>query len=191
MKIYLITNTINNKKYVGMTSKSLKLRWQGHLADARRDKPWRLHKAIRKYGADQFVIELLEDTCLSSFEELGQLERAYIMKLNPEYNMTEGGEGHTGIPLIGEKNGMFNKKHTATSIEKMRENRKGKGSQPGELNPRYGKPGTMLGKKHTEEAQAKMKKPKSVPRKRIVCEHCGKEVTINTIGQHKRAYHSE
>ena len=56
------------------------------------------------------------------------------------------------------------------------------------LNPH---PRGMLGKNHTEEALAKMRKPKSIPRQRVVCEHCGKEVTINTIGQHKRAYHNE
>lgn len=191
MRIYIITNKINQHRYVGMTSKPLSVRWSTHKADARRDKPFLLHKAIRKYGEDNFTIELLEECAVSTLEELGLIESNYIAQLNPEYNMTTGGEGHTGIPMAGEKNGMFNKNHTEESKAKMRENRKGKGARPGELNPRYGKPGTFAGCQHTEETKLKMRKPKSVPRQRVVCENCGKEVTINTIGQHKRAYHSE
>jgi group I intron endonuclease len=174
-----------------MTSKSLSVRWGTHKADARRNKPYLLHKAIRKYGENNFKIELLEECNVSSLEELGLIETRYINELNPEYNMTTGGEGHPGISMSGEKNGMFNKKHSDESLVKMSINRKGKGARPGALNPRYGKPGTFAGKNHTEEALAKMRKPKSIPRQRVVCEHCGKEVTINTIGQHKRAYHNE
>lgn len=191
MRIYIITNTLNNHRYIGMTKKTLNERWSLHKADARRNKPWHLHRAIRKYGEEKFIIGLLEETTATSMEELGKIETAWIAKLNPEYNMTTGGEGHTGIPMLGEKNGMFNKKHTEESKEKMSINRKGKGSRPGELNPRYGKPGTFAGKTHSEETKLKMRKPKSVPRLRVTCEHCGKEVTVNTIGQHKKAYHNE
>lgn len=191
MRIYIITNLLNNKRYVGMTSKHLSERWSLHKADARRNKPWHLHRAIRKYGEENFTIELLEETTVSSLEELGKIETSWIEKLKPEYNMTTGGEGHTGISMAGEKNGMFNKHHTAESKEKISINRKGKGGRPGELNPRYGKPGTFAGQTHTEETKLKMRKPKSVSRQRVTCEHCGKEVTINTIGQHKRAYHNE
>lgn len=191
MRIYIITNTINNHRYVGMTSKSLSERWSLHKADARRNKPWHLHRAIRKYGEDKFIIELLEETATETLEELGKIESAWITKLQPEYNMTTGGEGHTGISMSGERNGMFNKTHTEESKEKMRINRKGKGGRKGELNPRFNKLGTFAGKQHSDETKLKMKKPKSVPRQRVTCEHCGKEVTINTIGQHKKAYHNE
>lgn len=189
MRIYIITNLINGKRYVGMTSKTLEVRFAGHKADARRNKPWILHKAIRKYGEDKFEIKLLEETTASDLDELGTIETAWIEKLKPEYNMSLGGEGNRGCDTSGEKNGMFNKNHTEESKEKMRANRKGKGARPGKLNPRYGKPGTFAGCQHTEETKLKMRKPKSVPRQRVVCEHCGKEVTINTIGQHKRRFH--
>ena len=189
MRIYIITNLLNNKQYVGMTSKTLEVRWSNHKADARRNKPWILHKAIRKFGEDNFKIELLEECQVKNLDELGIIETAYIEKLKPEYNMSTGGEGNRGISMAGEKNGMFNKKHTEESKAKMRENRNGKGARPGELNPRYGKPGTFAGCQHTEETKLKMRKPKSVPRQRVKCEHCEKEVTINTIGQHKRRFH--
>ncbi len=191
MKIYMITNIINHHTYVGMTSKSLDVRWCRHKADARRNKPFVLHKAIRKYREENFKIKLLEECNVTSMEELGEIEKSYVAKLNPEYNMTLGGEGHTGISMKGEKNGMFNKKHTKESKAKMSANRKRKGSRPGKLNPRFGKPGTFKGKYHTEETKIKMRKPKSVPRQRVSCEFCKKEVTINTIGQHKKAFHTK
>ena len=46
----------------------------------------------------------------------------------------------------------------------------------GEKNPRYGKPGTFTGKKHSNEAIAKMKQPtgpQKNPRQILVCPHCG------------------
>lgn len=191
MRIYIITNLINGKQYVGMTSKTLEVRFSGHKADARRNKPWILHKAIRKYGEDNFKIELLEETNASNLDELGIIESSWIEKLNPEYNMSLGGEGNRGCDTSGEKNGMFNRKHTVESKAKMSANRKGKGARFGESNPRFGKPGTFAGCTHSEETKEKMRKPKSVPRQRVVCEVCNKEVTINTIGQHKRRFHSE
>jgi group I intron endonuclease len=190
MRIYIITNLVNGKRYVGMTSKTLDVRFAGHKADARRNKPWMLHKAIRKYGEDNFKIELLEETNAHDLDELGIVETSWIKKLKPEYNMSLGGEGNRGCDTSGEKNGMFNKKHTLESRALMSANRKGKGARPGELNPRFGKPGTFAGCQHSEETKQKMRKPKSVPRQRVVCEICSKEVTVNTIGQHKNRFHT-
>jgi hypothetical protein len=50
---------------------------------------------------------------------------------------------------------------------------------------------TVSEQSNIEESLAKMRKPKSVPRQRVLCELCGKEVSVNTIGQHKKAYHCE
>lgn len=188
MRIYIVTNLINNKQYVGMTSKSLEVRWSGHKADARRNKPFRLHKAIRKYGEDNFKIELLEECSVETLDELGVIESDYIEKLSPEYNMSSGGEGNRGVSMAGEKNGMFGKKHREDSKQKMSDNG-GKTKLFGKDNPRFGKPGTFVGKKHTIEARAKMSKPKSVPMPKVVCEHCGKSLPVNTIKRHKRLYH--
>lgn len=189
MRIYIITNLVNGKRYVGMTSKSLDIRWGNHKADARRNKPYRLHKAIRRYGEENFRMDLLEECNVNSLEELGLIESAYIEKLKPEYNMSLGGEGNRGISMAGSKNGMFGKTHSEESRAKMSANRKGKGARPGELNPRFGKPGTFAGCQHSEETKEKMRKPKSVPRQRVVCDICGKEVTVNTIGIHRRFRH--
>lgn len=60
IKIYLITNKVDGKKYVGQTARSLKKRFQDHVNNSscsKRD----LSKAIKKYGRENFVISLLEE----------------------------------------------------------------------------------------------------------------------------------
>jgi hypothetical protein len=110
------------------------------------------------------------------------------------YNQTDGGEGTSGIvrdsdAFSGEKNGMWNKTHAEKSILLMKANRKQTTVMYGEDNPMYGRIGELhhrYGVKHTEETKISMRKPKSVPRQRVVCDCCSKEVAINTLGQHKR-----
>ena len=62
--IYVITNTLNGKQYVGQTIHSIAKRWQYHKISA--SKSWRgcrcLAHSLRKYGTDAFTIE--EFTCL-------------------------------------------------------------------------------------------------------------------------------
>lgn len=96
MFIYKITNKINNKIYIGLTTCSLKYRWSKHLTESRNinnTKP--LYQAIRKYGENNFCIEILETT--EDFQYLGELERKYIKLYNSQnpsfgYNITAGGE---------------------------------------------------------------------------------------------------
>ena len=93
MIIYLITNRVNGKQYVGQTIKSLERRWQGH-----QEKGNVLHKAIKRYGAEAFDILLLQ-TCLSK-EEMDISEVFYIQLLSTKvpkgYNITDGGGGPIG-----------------------------------------------------------------------------------------------
>jgi group I intron endonuclease len=56
--IYRLTNKCNGKVYVGR-SVDILLRWAGHKAAARRGSAWPIHAAIRKYGAEQFLWEVL------------------------------------------------------------------------------------------------------------------------------------
>jgi group I intron endonuclease len=57
--IYLITNNINGKKYVGQTTTPLSYRFTNHKSDARNNRGYYLASAIRKYGEDNFKIEAL------------------------------------------------------------------------------------------------------------------------------------
>jgi group I intron endonuclease len=94
--IYKIINTKNNKIYVGFTINEIKIRLRNHIRASRQNKNKHtyLHSAIRKYGEMYFVIEELE------FGEdkklLKEREKFWIEKLNPDYNLTKGGEGCLG-----------------------------------------------------------------------------------------------
>lgn len=93
--IYVITNLINGKQYVGKTTDTIEKRWSIHLKDAtRREKEQRpLYKAIKKYGIENFTIKELEK-CDIQF--LSERERYWIKKLdtyNNGYNATLGGDG--------------------------------------------------------------------------------------------------
>lgn len=92
--IYKITNKINGKFYIGLTTTSLEERWKCHINSV-----WKvdrhLYFAMRKYGVENFSIEQIDSA--DDFEELGRLERYYIKKFNSTnqdigYNITSGGE---------------------------------------------------------------------------------------------------
>src|SRR5208282_5340638 len=59
MFIYLITNLVNGKVYVGQTTQRLSDRMCGHRACARQGSPMRLHRALRKYGPEMFHTQVL------------------------------------------------------------------------------------------------------------------------------------
>lgn len=96
--IYLITNTINQRRYVGKTECTLQRRWNNHKHSAKRGSSSYFHKALRKYSADSFVVHTL--ACFENSEVLKQAEILFIAELQtlaPQgYNLTEGGDGTRG-----------------------------------------------------------------------------------------------
>ena len=71
MIIYKITNKINNKVYIGLTTNTLKYRWSRHISESKNVNDTKhLYKAIRKYGVENFVIEQIDET--NDFEKLGE-----------------------------------------------------------------------------------------------------------------------
>lgn len=86
--IYLITNLVNGKQYVGQ-SIGIAHRWVQHK-NSKEDYP--ISKAIRKYGKDNFKFEIIEN-CLP--KDLDEKEKYYIKKYNTVipngYNITYGG----------------------------------------------------------------------------------------------------
>lgn len=93
--VYLLTNEINGKCYVGRTIRCVLLRWQEHI-HASKTSTHLLHRAINKYKAASFSIEVLAS--VPTKEQMIALERLWIITLGtylPDvgYNMSYGGEG--------------------------------------------------------------------------------------------------
>lgn len=93
--IYCITNLINQKMYVGKTYISVEARYKMHLKEYKKlqvaKRP--LYAAMRKYGIENFKVEVLEVVTTGNLEER---EMYWIKKLDTYhngYNATVGGEG--------------------------------------------------------------------------------------------------
>lgn len=88
--VYVLTNTINDHQYVGVTRRSVEDRWKQHLRTARVAPRTYLHRALAKYGPAAFTVAPIA-SCLDR-ESVGDTERAVIQQLAPVYNQTNGGE---------------------------------------------------------------------------------------------------
>lgn len=100
--LYIHTNLVNGKKYVGITSQKVEKRWEnGHGYNEN----LRFGRAIKKYGWDAFEHRvLLKDLCKSEAE---CMERYFISILNTQdsrygYNMTSGGDGVRDVTISKE-----------------------------------------------------------------------------------------
>lgn len=103
----MITNLVNDKKYIGFTSDGYLKRFKNHIKEARLGGDRLLCKAIRKYGKENFKTSLLE--IVDSHEKAIIREKELIAYHNTfagdegswGYNTTRGGEGSIGhtVPL--------------------------------------------------------------------------------------------
>ena len=94
-KLYKITNTINNKVYIGKTYKTIEQRFKEHIRSSMKkiQKHRPLYNAMNKYGTDKFSIELI-----NIYEQglLEEMEIEFIEKYDSYhngYNATLGGDG--------------------------------------------------------------------------------------------------
>ena len=98
MYIYLVTNKINGKQYVGQTAKQLWQRWRLHKSN--NSGCTALKAAISKYGKDNFSIEAIYES--ANKIEIESKEKEFIVKYNTKspsgYNLTDGGEGTVNLP---------------------------------------------------------------------------------------------
>lgn len=88
--IYLITNDVNNKKYIGQTKRSIELRYNEHCFDKRSTS--NIHKAIKEIGYTHFKVQELE--CVE-YDRLNERENYWIDYYdcyNNGYNKTKDGQ---------------------------------------------------------------------------------------------------
>lgn len=170
MRVYIIENMINHKKYIGCTIKPIENRFAEHILIATTNKRNRgfsyLHSAIIKYGKENFNISLLEEC--ATLQEMYNKETKCIEKYKTfgkgGYNLTIGGEGGAGRIVSKEtrkKQSIIAKtrKFSTETRKKMSMSRTGvvfsketrkkmSMSQLGEKNHRYGKLHTEEEKNH-------------------------------------------
>lgn len=156
--IYLVKNKINDKVYVGLTSKSLEERWVNHCKKAKykcKNKNGNLfQRAIIKYGKESWELEILET--VNSLEDAELIEKKWIKYFNSNnikfgYNLTNGG-----------KCCIFNKEvkqKISNSIKKLYKNEDYKNNFKKKLKKWHQKnDNPFLGKVHSEESKKKMSK---------------------------------
>ena len=90
--IYKITNTVNDKVYIGQTIQQLKRRWNQHCCYSKFSDV-HLYRAMRAYGIDKFSIEPIEENIPQ--DKLNEREIYYIQYYDSYingYNSTKGGD---------------------------------------------------------------------------------------------------
>jgi group I intron endonuclease len=132
MLVYLITNKINGRQYVGQTSKTLESRWYDHINVRNRPSCSYLHNAILKHTPEQFNIETL--VIVETKEQMDLYEKVFIKALNTKvpngYNLTDGGDGVLGYVFTEEQRrkvseGQRGRKMSAKAKQKLLERNKG------------------------------------------------------------------
>ena len=129
--VYCHTNKINNKRYIGITSRKPERRWkngEGYYHNQH------FYSAIKKYGWHNFMHEILY--CDLNKEDAWEIEKNLIKEYdttNPEkgYNLGTGGEhGAEGSKRTAEQNKRKSKQMKVVMknpdvIEKIKKNRIG------------------------------------------------------------------
>lgn len=93
-RIYLISNDINNKLYVGQTTQTLNKRFNGHCCYSKSDRSVNMYikRAIHKYGKDKFHILLIEECPIELLNEREKYWISFYDSYENGYNLTKGGQ---------------------------------------------------------------------------------------------------
>lgn len=133
--VYIVTNLVNGKRYVGVTT-NFEARKKCHLNHRLKTETRSVLKnAVKKHGSKAFDMQILfigtQGLCY-------KMESHYInicgSRSPAGYNICSGGRGSHG--LVGENNGMYGRR--------------------GGAHPNFGKPGYRTGILHSEETRRKM-----------------------------------
>ena len=152
--IYGWYNTKSEKWYIGQTVNP-EGRFNCHIRLSLNNDNTHFHRALRKYGLENFVYCILEDNVLR--DNLNMKEQEWIEYYDSfydGYNMTAGGDG-TLLCAPWNKG----KHHSEETIKKMSKSLKGRFI--GENNPFYGKHHSIESRKKNSEAH-KGRKAKKV-----------------------------
>lgn len=146
MIIYMATNNINGKVYIGQTIGTLEQRKTQHISKGNNNGNYYFHNALRKYGTDNFYWILLNEC--DNIDTLNQLEQYYIScynSMNVGYNLTSGGLNY----IVSDK--------TKQRMSKNSPDRSGKNNPMYGIRC-YGEDNPMYGKHHSDEVNEKNRK---------------------------------
>ena len=147
--IYLATNKVNDKKYIGQTYTALDYRKRRHFKSAfLYESNLTFHQALRKHGKENFTWTTIEDCDVSILDEKEIHWVKYYDSFDNGYNMTEGGGSSRGYH------------HTKETKEKIRNSMKGKSN----LDHWIAKYGEEKGNEVYKEYISKLKKRKGKSR---------------------------
>lgn len=170
--VYMHTNKINNKVYVGITSRDPKDRWGYKGNHYRQDRQPVFYNAIQLYGWDNFEHIIFAEHLTEKEAKHMEILLIALYKSNcrryrdPEYgyNMTDGGDGITGNALSEEtkqklRECQIKRFQNSEEREKLSILAKERFKDPTN-HPRYGthwkkEDHPMYGKYHTEESKKK------------------------------------
>lgn len=135
--IYKATNLINNKIYIGQTTKSLDVRISKHLMDAKYYNKVMFHRALNKYHENNFsweIIDYAENAVDLDMKEVYYIKhyRSFVkMEGSHGYNMTQGGYGASGEnhPSFGKAVSEETRIKISKSLLKRMETEKSKSSK--------------------------------------------------------------
>lgn len=116
--LYKITNIVTNGVYIGITKRPLLIRFNQHIKASERSNSFnKFYNAIKKYGKDNFKIELLNT--YNTYEELLEAEIKTILEYKENnkllYNTIVG---NRPLPKI------TNKEEWKSKLKEKRKNRK-------------------------------------------------------------------
>ena len=135
--VYVARCKVNGKPYVGKTDKTMRWRRMLHERDARNGSSLVFHRALRKYGFEAFEWKVLmrdnDPGILNECEIV--LIRQLKSKVPNGYNLTDGGEGVSGLRV--EHSVWTGRNHTEEAKEKNRV--------------------AHLGKKHSKKTKSKVR----------------------------------
>ena len=124
--LYRITCKISGKKYIGYTSQSIEKRWQQHICDSKVRPEYIFHRAINKYGSENFLVEKVAE--YETREEALAHEIICIANentLKPNgYNICPGGQYGGFCYLSHENRRKIAEKASRTRVSRMSESDK-------------------------------------------------------------------
>lgn len=108
--IYCVTCLLTGKLYFGQTVTPIGDRWVRHLSSSKKGSNHKFHRAIRKYGAENFIVEEVLTVSAPTKEilkkKLDYVEMRLIKRFNTKidgYNSTDGGDkGTVGLKMSEE-----------------------------------------------------------------------------------------